>query len=206
MIAVMTSAPSTRQWLSRRQSATVDGLLDAGLEALREGGFEAMSLRDVAARAGVTHTTAYTYFTSKEHLLAELNWRLLQAQPDPEPAVGATLSERLAEALRAPTTVLTAEPQLAAGLLLAMASSDPDIQRIRNAIGADLLARMTTALGADADPLVVDAALLLYSGAMLQAGLGYFGFDDVVARIASVAEMWDEGSTPSDRQRSADTT
>lgn len=188
------AAPSTRQWLSKRQSATVDALLDAGLEALRENGFEAMSLRDVASRAGVTHTTAYTYFTSKEHLLAELNWRLLQAQPAPEPDPDASIADRLIEALRGPSTVLTDEPSMAAGLLLAMASSDPDIARIRDLIGTDLVERIVAALGADADERVADAALLLYSGAMLQAGLGYFTFDEVVERIGAIAEMWEERS------------
>lgn len=189
------AAPSTRQWLSKRQSATVDALLDAGLEALRENGFEAMSLRDVASRAGVTHTTAYTYFTSKEHLLAELNWRLLQAQPAPEPDPDASIADRLIEALRGPSTVLTDEPSMAAGLLLAMASSDPDIARIRDLIGTDLVERIVAALGDDADERVADAALLLYSGAMLQAGLGYFTFDEVVERIGAIAEMWEERSS-----------
>src|SRR5664280_773474 len=70
---------SPRQWLSERQSATVLALLDAGLEEVGEVGFEKLTVRSVAQRAGVTHTTAYSYFTSKSHLISELHWRQTQA-------------------------------------------------------------------------------------------------------------------------------
>jgi len=35
-----------------------------------EGGYEAVQMRDVAARADVAMGTVYRYFTSKDHLLA----------------------------------------------------------------------------------------------------------------------------------------
>ena len=34
-------------------------------------------MRDVAALAGVAPATAYTYFVSKDHLVAEVFWRRL---------------------------------------------------------------------------------------------------------------------------------
>ena len=37
----------------------------------------------VAARAGVSPATAYTYFASKDHLFAELFWRLVEADEGP---------------------------------------------------------------------------------------------------------------------------
>ena len=83
---VSTPEVSPRQWLSERQSATVASLLDAGLEEVREVGFDKLTIRSVAQRAGVTHTTAYSYFTSKAHLIAELHWRQTQAMPMPEVA------------------------------------------------------------------------------------------------------------------------
>lgn len=183
-------SPSTRQVLTKRQSVTVGALLEAGLAALHDVGFDAMSLRDVATRAGVTHTTAYTYFTSKEHLVAELNWRLLMALPVPEPSPDAPLAERLTEALRGASEMFAGDEALAHAVLASMVARDPDIARIRDAIGAEVARRIQIAVGPEDDPRLVDAVLLLFSGAMLQAGLGYFTFDEVVERIGPVVELW----------------
>ena len=45
-------------------------LLDAALELLTEGGTEALSLRAVARRAGVSAMAPYRHYADKEHLLA----------------------------------------------------------------------------------------------------------------------------------------
>ena len=166
-------SPSTRQMLSRRQAATVDSLLDAVLEVLREGGFEAITIRGVAARAGVTHTTAYTYFTSKEHLVAELSWRILRELPPPVYDPDVSLAERLTEVLRQTSEMFAVEPALAEALLAALVAGDLETRRVRTSIGEELARRIAIAVGPDADPRIRDGALLLYSGAMLQAGLGY---------------------------------
>ncbi len=187
-----TPVPSTRQLLSKRQSATVDALLDAALAAIRESGYESLSLRNIAIRAGVTHTTAYTYFTSKEHLVAELNWRLLRQLPTPEHDATIPVGVRLIEALRGASEMFASEPALAEAVLASMVALDPEVERIRDSIGAEVARRIGVAVGSDADPRLLDGALLLFSGAMLQAGLGYFAFNDVVDRIGVIAELWDK--------------
>lgn len=184
------AAPAPRQWLSKRQSATVDVLLRAGLDLLREQGYDALSLREVAARAGVTHTTAYSYFSSKDHLIAEAHWRLLRDAPAPKPDRKASIRDRVRMALRSASVAVANEPAVAHGILAAMVSRDPDIARVRDAIGAELTRRIDEALGPDRDPEVTNGVLLLFSGAMLQAGLGYFGFEDVADRVAAVAALW----------------
>ena len=45
-------------------------LLDAALAVLAEGGSAALSLREVARRAGVSHAAPYRHFSSREALLA----------------------------------------------------------------------------------------------------------------------------------------
>lgn len=184
-------ARSTRQVLSKRQAATVDALLDAGLEALHEVGWDGLSLRDVARRAGVTHTTAYNYFTSKEHLVTEVNWRLLEALPDPDPQPGEPLAQRLTEALRGPSELFSADNDLADAVLASMVARDPDIKRLRDAIGGELLRRLELSAGPGHDPQLVGAALMLYSGAMVQAGMGYFTFDEVVGQVAGLLARWE---------------
>src|SRR4029450_7144530 len=45
------------------------------------GGYDDLTVRTVARRAGVAPATAYTYFTSKAHLVAEVFWRRVRALP-----------------------------------------------------------------------------------------------------------------------------
>ncbi|MFO7603411.1 MAG: TetR/AcrR family transcriptional regulator [Gammaproteobacteria bacterium] len=47
-------------------------LLDTGLQLLREGGIEAVSLRAVARKAGVSHTAPYHHFSDKADLVEAL--------------------------------------------------------------------------------------------------------------------------------------
>lgn len=58
--------------LSLTQAATRHRLLDAARGLATEGGYEAVGMRAVAARAGVSAPTAYLYFSSKDHLLVDL--------------------------------------------------------------------------------------------------------------------------------------
>jgi AcrR family transcriptional regulator len=182
---------TTRQHLTERQGATVDALVQAGLEVLRADGYDHLTLRSVAARAGVTHTTAYAYFSSKEHLVAEIFWRRLRSVPLAEPVRSAPLADRLTAALELPVAHLTNDPALAQSGLAALLSADPDVDRLRTEVGADLVRRIATAAGDGASPAVVEALLMALSGAMLQAGMGYFDYSGVVRRMASVAGLLD---------------
>ena len=71
----------TRRRLTHRQAETVRKLTAAAVEEVRTVGFAGLTVRNVAARAGVAAATAYIYFSSKEHLLAEVYWRELRALP-----------------------------------------------------------------------------------------------------------------------------
>src|ERR1700728_4102053 len=63
--------------LTRAQQARRQRVIDAAMALGLEGGYEAVQMRDVAARADVAMGTVYRYFTSKEHLLAAtlVYWR-----------------------------------------------------------------------------------------------------------------------------------
>jgi len=182
---------SPRQSLSKRQASTVTALLDAGLALLREEGYDALTLRAVAARARVTHTTAYAYFTSKGHLVAEILWRRLADVPAPKPNPGAPLAKRVTEALSGPGLLFADDPALSDAGLSALLLRDPDVRRLRDAIALDLARRIETALGPDTEAELREAVLLAFSGAMLQAGMGYFDFAGAVQRVASMATLLD---------------
>jgi AcrR family transcriptional regulator len=181
---------STRQGLNARQAETVDRLLVAGLEAVREVGHESLTIRAVAARAGVSSATAYTYFASKQHLFAELFWRRLSAVT---PARGrGSVTTRVQRAIRDLTARINEEPALADAVTPALLGSDPDVERLRLRIGAQLLAWIETALADDDQPAnaaVLEALLLAFSGALLQAGMGLMTYDQMATRLETTVAV-----------------
>ncbi len=188
------SAPSpsrapVRRHLSERQADTVDRLTDAAVEEVRGTGYEGLTVRNVARRAGVAPATAYTYFASKDHLVAEVFWRRLQDQAAPAPDGRRTPATRVAAAIEEMAHVVTDEPDLAAACTTALLAGDPDVARLREQIGVEMAERLRVALGDDGDAAVLDALSLALSGAMLQAGMGYFPHAELSSRMASVADL-----------------
>lgn len=183
--------PSPRQWLSERQSATVAALLEAAVEEVRLVGFEKLTVRSVAQRAGVTHTTAYSYFTSKAHLIAELHWRQTQAMPPPCVASDESFVGRVRAAFEAPATLLTTEPVLSRAVFVSIISDEPEVRRLRAAVAAELIGRLRAALGPFESPDVVSTLFMAYSGAMMLVGTGTRDFLEVIPRMESVARLID---------------
>src|ERR1700749_5344807 len=88
-----------RRHLSERQAEVMERLVAAAADEAEERPYADISVRTIAKRAGVAPATAYTYFSGKDHLLAEVLWRCVQAAP---PLVDLTLDlpERVAETAR----------------------------------------------------------------------------------------------------------
>lgn len=62
--------------------ATRDALLDAAEDLLDAGGIDAVTLREVGRRAGVSHNAPYKHFAGKEALLAAVAARELHRRRD----------------------------------------------------------------------------------------------------------------------------
>jgi AcrR family transcriptional regulator len=169
---------SPRRALSPRQAATVDELTEAAMAELTEVGESGLSVRNVARRAGVAPATAYNYFASKEHLIAEVFWRRFQAQPDSVDRRRGPAGRALA-ALESFALVVADETQLAAACTVAVLADDPDVAVLRERIGLELHRRVTDALGADADPDVVEALQLCASGALIRVGTGHGDYSEL---------------------------
>jgi AcrR family transcriptional regulator len=188
----MTVNASPRQGLNARQAETVERLLVAGEAELDEVGPEAMTIRTVAHRAGVSPATAYTYLASKHHLFAELFWRRLVTDPGPEPT-GRTATERVQTYTRHMAAMLGRSPNLAAAANMALLGSDPEVERLRLVIGAEFVRRFRAAIGDPVDPRVLQALTLAFSGALLQAGMGLVTYDDLSRRLDDVVAVIMEG-------------
>ena len=179
----------TRRHLSSRQAATVQRLTAAAVEELRRHGYDGLTVRNVAKRAEVAPATAYTYFTSKEHLVTEVFWRRLQALAETELDAGASSTERTVATLADISLLVADEPELAAACSVAMLAADPDVKLLRDRIGAEMRRRLETALGPDGDPTVLAALELAITGALVHAGMGHLTYADLPGRLAAVTEL-----------------
>ena len=169
---------------SPRQRQTVDRLLEAGAAELADVGPDAVTVRTVAARAGVSSATAYTYFDSKDHLFAELFLRHLETHPAPQ--VDGDATARLQSVLRAMSADLAAAPAVAAAATRALLGSDPAVAEVRARIGAEYVVRLRQALGDEASdsPAVLDTLLAALLGLLLQAGMGALTYSEMGERLA----------------------
>jgi AcrR family transcriptional regulator len=177
--------------LSERQLASKEALLVAGLEVLQEVGYANLTLRTVAVRAGATHTTAYTYFASKAHLVAELFYSVLIGIPVETPDPSTPLSQRIANALRGPATKFGEVEALAQAGNAALYAEEPDVSLLRAAIGADLIRRIVIASGDDVDPELTQLAFMIFIGAMQQAGFGALSFFEVAGRVERLVQLFE---------------
>src|SRR5271166_1040525 len=119
------SVPRT---LTRAQQARRQRVIDAAMTLALEGGYEAVQMRDVAARADVAMGTVYRYFTSKDHLLAAtlVHWvEQLDARLAQQPAAGATAGERVLDALDRGLRAMNRQPRLVAAVFTSLSSPDP---------------------------------------------------------------------------------
>lgn len=185
----------TRRDLGGRQADRVDALVEATIAELRANGYEGLTVRNAARRAKVAAATAYTYFGSKDHLVAEVFWRRLSALPVPAMDGRWSTVTRVSAVLRELALLIAEEPELAAASTTAILAQDPDVQRLRDRIGATFSERLTLALGGDADPAVVRALNLALAGALLQAGMGYFSYTELADRMDEVVAVLLEGRT-----------
>ncbi|MFI1463363.1 TetR/AcrR family transcriptional regulator [Nocardia carnea] len=177
---------ATRRRLSAKQADTVDKLTKAAVEVLTREGFAGMTIRMVAAAAGVGTATAYTYFSSKEHLVAEIFWRRLVAadspvSEDPDPTV------RVVAELRSIALLVADDQEVAGAVTSALLGRDPDVAHLRARIGLEIRTRIERALGPGADPEIVVSLELVYAGALVRAGMGYASYADIADLIEKSA-------------------
>ncbi len=186
MSSALAEAP--RRSLTIRQAETVQKLTEAAIEEVRTVGFEALTVRSVAKRAGVAPATAYTYFASKEHVVTEAFWRLLSVLPDPTVTAKQTTT-RVTQAFADMSKLFVEMPELVGAVTIALLADDPDVKALRDRVGHDIHRRFVLALANDATPAILEALDFAMSGALLRAGTGHMSHADVPDRIANIASL-----------------
>ena len=105
-------------------------ILSAAMELAERDGYEAVRLRDLAAKADVALGTVYKRFSSKEDILAaalQLQVSRMREVIEHNPIEGDSTEERLKNFFAVATTALAAQPKLAAAMLRTVASGDPEL-------------------------------------------------------------------------------
>jgi AcrR family transcriptional regulator len=179
---------SPRRTLHERQAETGEKLFAAASQLLDEVGHEQMTIRMVAQRAGVSPATAYTYFASKDHLFSELFWRLFSAPP------GLSLTARTPQArahqvVTYLASVIAGAPSLAAAVNKSMLASDPEVERLRLQIGGLWIGYFRDAIGEEAGSDVLQTLGFAFSGALLQAGMGLFAYEELAEVLGKVVDV-----------------
>lgn len=182
------STPATRRQLNARQAETVARLVTAARDEVRDVGFSDMTIRSVAARAAVAAATAYTYFSSKNHLVAEIFWRALTERPRVTSRKTAEYP-RVVEVFQDLADFVANDPELSSAVTFALLSEEPDVKHLRVLIGTEINERIAAALGDEPEPEVMDALSLAWSGALLQVGMGHARAEDLGTRLARVAHL-----------------
>jgi AcrR family transcriptional regulator len=171
------AAHAGRRHLSERQAEVMERLIAAAAEEAEERAYAEISVRTIAKRAGVAPATAYTYFSGKDHLLAEVLLRRAQASPGLVD-LSVSLPERVADTARTMGFGAMGAAAVAA-CTTALLGDGPDVKRVRSRLGAEITRRLAAALGPGMDPAVLNVLQVTYTGALLSAGMGHLAFDAV---------------------------
>jgi len=189
-------APARGDQLTKSQAARRERVIRAAIELAAQGGYEAVQMRDVAARGRVALGTIYRYFTSKDHLLAaaqvewvtELEHRLAQRPPR-----GETTAERMVEILRRATRAMEREPALTAALVTAMSSPDPGVADCQHEMGVVMGRIQALAFPDDFDPVteqrIIDALEFIWFSSLLAWANGWVAIGDAGERLSSAAHL-----------------
>ncbi len=180
---------ATRRRLTPRQAEVVAQLVQATVDEVEEVGYDGLTVRNVARRAGVAPATAYNYFSSKDHLLAEVLWRGMQALPAVDAGDGRSVHDRVADAVRAMVLLTTESAALVDASTHALLSSNPDVKHLRDLIGSQIHRRLAAAVGPGVDPMVVRVLRSSFSGALLEAGTGHRSSMDIPEFLAAAATL-----------------
>jgi AcrR family transcriptional regulator len=159
-------------------------LIDAAVALAAEGGYDAVQMRDVAARAEVALGTLYRHYASKDQLLLAAMLQqatTLRERSVQRPTRGSTPAERVADVLRRASRALEREPEVTKAMVSALSSQDLDAVPVKAEIDTTMRAIIADAVDGAEDGEHADR------------------FDDIVQVLGSVwfAELtyWTNGLT-----------
>lgn len=124
----------TRRVLRSDAAATRRRVLESAVELARDRPMAELTMRDIARAADVSVATAYTYFSSKEHVFAEAyldGVETLTESVRARPPSGESAADRIAAVLRRAVRGAAATGDVVQATAIALASSDPAVAPLR---------------------------------------------------------------------------
>ncbi len=105
-------------------------ILDAAKKLLQGNHYESIQIRDVASEAQVALGTLYRYFSSKEHLYANVvyDWSVPFGAADAAWPENLSTTERVAQRLQQALAAFEKRPNFYETILMLRTSSDPDVR------------------------------------------------------------------------------
>ncbi|MCW2914668.1 MAG: transcriptional regulator, TetR family [Actinomycetia bacterium] len=189
--------------LSKDQQARRVRLVEAARQLADEGGYVAVTMQDVADRAGVARATVYRYFASKDHLLTEVAaaWaRTMTADIVLAPSAGGdgTPAQHLTDLLERIVVVAASELTLTSAIIQAVTSPDPGIEDARTELFLFVRTRLAATMG-DELPAQDDVEIVL--GHVLLAALVSLTAlrrptEEVAAMVRTAARLILAGALP----------
>lgn len=191
----MSSHPSVlpQRGLNERQVETVEKLFASARALLDEAAYDDISIRMVASGAGVSAATAYTYFSSKDHLFATLYWRHVADAGRPE--LSGDVVDRLRQTVRHLADTVADGPMLSAAATKSLLASDPDVERVRRDVGQHWYTLFSEALGERAEPALLSTLTFTLSGALIEAGVGVIKYADLADELEAAVALIARGNT-----------
>jgi AcrR family transcriptional regulator len=180
--------------LTRKAALTRQRILDAALSLFASNGYEATTMRDIAAAAGCSLGLTYRYFASKEDLVLELyGWLAAQLEEQVRLLPAASIADRFHHLMRA-LLALMAPHRLTLGALFGAALNPLARAGVFGAEGADIRRRaraayitlVVEATDAPRAGQVDDLATLLYG---VQLALVLFWLQDLSSQTRKTDEL-----------------
>jgi AcrR family transcriptional regulator len=150
--------------LTRAQEARRQRVIDAAMALGLEGGYDAVQMRDVAARADVAMGTVYRYFTSKDHLLAAalVYWvEQLDTRIGLQPPQGDLPADRVLHVLDGALRAMGRQPRLVAAVFTSLSSADPAAVGCQQQITLLMEGIIARAMGTPVIPDMADRARMI---------------------------------------------
>ncbi|MFB9165107.1 TetR/AcrR family transcriptional regulator [Arthrobacter psychrochitiniphilus] len=151
-------------------------ILDAAKSLLRDHDYESIQIRDVAAEANVALGTLYRYFTSKEHLYANVvyDWSVPFNSMDQSWAEHQGTTERISQRLRMALAAFEKQPNFYKAILMLRATNDPEVSELMHRLGTVLEQPIHSDLSMFLDDEAADITAMVWCVLM-----------DLVARLLS---------------------
>lgn len=179
---------AARRRLTGKRADTVRRLGEATVAALRDVPYSELTFQQIATRAGIARATAYVYFSSKEHLVAEVYWRRLVDTPAPELGE-APPEERVVTALRHLALISDDDPAFGRAAARALLSEDPDVEELRVQVNGEIRSLLAAALGPGHHGRLIELLELVYAGTIVRAGTGHLSYAEAAEVLEHAARI-----------------